>query len=110
MKAKNYGEILKARGFKLIDFTYTKYQGTNVFVKEHKYNRITCYVEKDSHGKGQNMSFSIVSQLMLLKQEPEAAKQCKSDYEYLVQEANKIYKAFEQLKNMKAPKHLYCFG
>ncbi|MBR4378262.1 MAG: hypothetical protein IKP50_05240 [Bacilli bacterium] len=108
-KFRNYNQVLKSRGYKVFEPSYSKYGGEIMFVKEHKYNRITCFVEKDTHGKGQRISFTILSQLVLLRDDPEKAKECKNDYEYLLIEANKIYEAFEELKVLKSPKYIYKF-
>ncbi len=106
MKAKNYNQVLRARGYKareLID-----YAGTCVYVKEHIYNKIVCTITKDTHGKGQTMTFNIYNTLRTPKDMTEF-KEAEFDRSYLVKEANKIHEVFEALKQMKAPKHLYCF-
>ena len=102
MKAKNYRQILESRGYKAN--IVNKYQGTDVYVKEHKYSIITCMVKKDTHGKAQDMWFAITSQI---KQDKEIQKRIDSDADFLSIEANKIHNAFEQLKSMKSPKHIY---
>ncbi len=102
MKAKNYSDILKARGYKVIE--HTKYQGVNVYVKKHKYNVSTCTVIKDSHGKGQSIEFAITSQIST---DPEIKKEINLDVSYLDLEASKIIEAFIKLKELKAPKHIY---
>ena len=102
MKVRNYDQVLKARGYECIKST--KYQGTNVYVKKHTYNVITCMVGKDAHGKAQEMWFTITDQF---HPDTEVQKKIDLDAEYLFLEAKKIRKAFEQLKQMKAPKHIY---
>ena len=57
MKAKNYNQVLRARGYKARELN--KYEGICVYEKVHKFNKIVCYVKKDSHGKGQEMTFNI---------------------------------------------------
>lgn len=104
MKAKNYNQVLRARGYKAVE--QTKYQGTNVYVKKHKYNVSTCTVIKDTHGKGQSIEFTITSQVSI---DPEIKKQIDFDASYLATEAGKIIEAFVKLREMKAPKYLYCF-
>lgn len=106
MKAKNYDQLLKARGFKCT--FHTKYQGVNVYEKEHKFNRSVCYVKKDTHGKGQEMTFDIYRTSASV-QNIDEFKEKEFDRSYLVKEAIAIHEAFENLKNLKAPKHLYCF-
>ena len=106
MKAKNYNQVLRARGYKARELC--KYEGTCVYVKEHLYNKIVCYVKKDSHGKAQVMTFNIYNTLRTPKDMVEFKEQ-EFDRSYLVKEATKIHEVFETLKTMKAPKHLYCF-
>lgn len=106
MKAKNYNQVLRARGYKARELS--QYQGTCVYVKEHKFNKIVCTVVKDTHGKGQEMTFNIYTTLRLPKNMDEFKEQ-EFDRSYLVKEATKIHEVFETLKTMKAPKHLYCF-
>ena len=106
MKAKNYLQVLKARGFKVRE--HTDYRGTNVFVKEHKFNKVVCTIEKDTHGKAQTMTFNIFN-AMRLPSNIDEFKEAEFDRQYLTKEALAIHDAFEQLKTMKAPKHLYCF-
>lgn len=103
MKAKNYSQILKARGYE--PAIINKYQGTDLYIKVHTTNEIICRVEKDSHGKAQTMMFEI-NQYKKPK-DFEQFKKSEFDREYLWREANKIHEAFEQLKQMKAPKHIY---
>lgn len=102
MKVRRFDEILRARGYKAQE--QVKYQGTNVYVKQHKYNIVTCMVQKDSHGKAQDMWFAITSQI---EHDKEIQKQIDLDADYLSLEADKIHEAFEQLKQMKSPKHIY---
>lgn len=102
MKVRNYGQLLKARGYHVVE--QTKYQGANVYVKKHKYNVATCTVIKDMHGKGQSIEFAITSQISL---DPEIKKQINFDASYLDLEAGKIIEAFVKLREMKAPKHIY---
>ena len=106
MKAKNYNQVLRARGYRARELS--EYQGQCVYVKEHLFNKIVCTVEKDSHGKGQTMTFNIYSTLRIPKN-MEEFKSAEFDRGYLVKEAEAIHKAFEELKTLKAPKHLYCF-
>lgn len=106
MKAKNYNQVLRARGYRARELT--DYAGTCVYVKEHLFNKIVCTVTKDSHGKGQEMTFNIYNTLRTPKDMVEF-KDAEFDRSYLVKEAEKIHEAFETLKTMKAPKHLYCF-
>ena len=106
MKARRFDEVLRARGFKVRE--RTDYQGLNVYEKEHKFNKIVCYVEKDSHGKAQSMTFNIYNTLKTPKDMVEFKEQ-EFDRNYLVKEATKIHEAFEQLKVLKSPKHIYCF-
>ncbi len=105
MKAKNYSQILKARGYKPV--LINEYQGTDLYRKTHATNEVICSVEKDSHGKAQTMTFEINQYKK--PQDFEQFKKSEFDREFLWREANKIHEAFEQLKQMKAPKHLYCF-
>jgi len=106
MKAKNYTQVLKARGFKCRE--RSDYQGLNVFEKVHRFNKVVCTVIKDTHGKAQAMTFNIYNTLQTPKDMVEF-KEAEFDRSYLVKEAEAIHKAFEELKQMKAPKHLYCF-
>jgi hypothetical protein len=107
MKARRFDEILRARGYKAQE--QVKYQGTNVYIKQHIYNTLICKVEKDSHGKAQSMSFQMIGGTKTLTGNIEEFKKAEFDREFLVREAIKIHDAFEQLKQLKAPKHLYCF-
>ena len=106
MKAKNYNQILKSRGYVVRE--RSNYQGQNVFVKEHLFNKVVCIAEKDSHGKGQTMMFNIYGTLRT-PTNMEEFKKANLDREFLYREALKIHEAFEQLKQLKSPKHLYCF-
>ena len=106
MKAKNYNQVLRARGYKARELA--DYEGICVYEKVHKYNKIVCYVKKDPHGKGQEMTFNIYG-TMTTPQDMVEFKEQEFDRSYLVKEAEKIHEAFEALKNLKAPKHLYCF-
>jgi len=106
MKATNYNQVLRARGFKARELS--KYQGLNVYEKEHKFNKIVCTVIKDSHGKAQSMTFNIYNTLKTPKTMEEFKEQ-EFDRGFLVKEANVIHAAFEKLKGMKRPKYLYCF-
>jgi len=110
MKATNYRQILKARGYKVQ--IQIKYQGTNVYIKKHIYNTLICKVEKDSHGKGQTINFVVASKLPEftdLKDFKEKCKVADLDREYLIAEAERIHEAFEELKAKKSPKYIYCF-
>ena len=104
MKVKDYRQLLQARGFKCRE--QSKYQGLNVFEKEHLYNKVVCTVIKDSHGKAQSMTFNIYGTLRTPKDMDEF-KDAEFDRSYLSAEAQKIYKSFEELKTLKAPKYIY---
>ena len=104
MKVKDYRQLLLARGF--VCREQSKYQGLNVFEKEHLYNKIVCTVVKDTHGKAQSMTFNIYHTQRLPKDMDEFKVQ-EFDRSYLVKEAQKIYKSFEELKVLKAPKVVY---
>lgn len=106
MKAKNYNQVLRSRGYRARELT--DYEGICVYEKEHLFNKIVCYVKKDSHGKGQEMTFNVYSTLRL-PQNMEEFKAQEFDRSYLVMEAQKIHDAFEGLKKLKSPKHLHCF-
>ena len=106
MKAKNYNQVLKNRGYKVRELT--EYAGTCIYVKEHTFNKVVCTVVKDPHGKGQEMTFAIYNTLRTPKDMLEF-KEAEFDRSYLVMEAEKIHNAFEELKKLKSPKHLYCF-
>lgn len=106
MKAKNYNQVLRARGYRVRE--HSKYEGFCVYEKEHQFNTIVCYVRKDSHGKGQTMTFNIYNTIQI-PTNMEEFKSAEFDRGYLVKEAEAIHKAFEELKTLKAPKHLYCF-
>jgi len=106
MKAKNYNQVLRARGYKARELS--KYEGICIYEKVHKFNKIVCYVKKDSHGKGQEMTFNIYGTMTTPKDMVEFKEQ-EFDRSYLAKEANAIHDAFEKLKELKAPKHLYCF-
>lgn len=104
MKVKDYRQLLKARGF--VCREQSKYQGLNVFEKEHLYNKIVCTVIKDTHGKAQSMTFNIYGTLRTPKDMDEF-KRAEFDRGYLAKEAEAIYKSFEELKTLKAPKCVY---
>ena len=104
MKAVNYKQVLKFRGYKAREIG----RDCCVYEKEHIYNKIVCYVKKDSHCKGQEMTFQIYTGRKQPKDMVEF-KAAEFDRSYLVMEANKIHEAFEQLKVLKAPKYIYCF-
>lgn len=106
MKAKNYNQVLRARGYKARELS--EYEGICIYEKVHKFNKIVCYVKKDSHGKGQEMTFNFY-QTFTTPQNMEEFKEQEFDRSYLAKEANAIHDAFEKLKDLKAPKHLYCF-
>ena len=106
MKARRYDDILRARGFKTRE--RTDYQGVNIYEKEHKFNKVVCTVVKDTHGKAQVMLFNIYHTLRF-PQSMEEFKEQEFDRDYLYKEATKIHEAFEQLKQLKSPKHIYCF-
>jgi len=104
MKATTYAQILKACGYKCIE--KSKYQGVNVYEKQHIFNKIVCTVIKDSHGKGAEMTFNAYGTLRTPKDMYEF-KNAEFDRSYLVKEATKIHQAFEELKSKKSPKHIY---
>ena len=106
MKAKNYNQILRARGY--VARELSEYRGQCVYIKEHLFNKVVCTVTKDAHGKGQAMTFAIYNTLRT-PQNMEEFKSAEFDRGYLVKEAEKIHQAFEDLKALKAPKRLYCF-
>ena len=103
MKARRFDEVLRARGYKCRE--RSEYQGVNIYEKDHKFNKVVCYVTKDSHGKAQTMSFNISQKNIPMTFED--FKTQEFDREYLWREANKIHECFEQLKQMKSPKHIY---
>lgn len=103
MKVRRYDELLRARGYKCVG--HNDYQGTDVYEKEHSKNLIRCYIEKDSHGKAQTMSFNISQKNIPMTFED--FKTQEFDREYLWREANKIHECFELLRQMKSPKHVY---
>jgi hypothetical protein len=105
MKALNYRQILKARGYKAVE--QTKYQGQNIFIKQHKYNSVYCIIMKDTHGKAQTMTFNILNNTF--PGNMVEFKEAEFDRDYLEREANTIHTAFEELKTKKAPKYIYCF-
>lgn len=105
MNAKNYRQILNARGYR--EISNPKYKGLCVFEKEHRYNRIECWVEKDPHGKGVGMTFKAYS--CGWTGTIEKFKEAEFDRRYLVKEALAIHEAFEKLKAKKSPKSVACF-
>jgi len=106
MKARRYDEVLRARGYKVIK--HNEYQGTDIYEKKHLFNTIYCSVVKDTHGKAQEMNFMITGGNKI-PSDFEDFKRASLDHEFLAREAVKIHDCFEQLKQMKSPKHLYCF-
>ena len=107
MKVKDYRQVLKARGYKC--YERSDYQGTNIFVKEHLYNKIVCTIVKDTHGKAQTMTFNIYPTLRTPTDMVEFGEQ-EFDRGYLFKEAKAIHNAFEELKEKKSPKYIYCFN
>ncbi len=109
MKIKDYAQALRLRGFKVLELS--KYQGVNVYVKEHKFNKVVCRVYKDTHGKAQEMVFNIVPNFvkneMFTPKTMDEFNQAEFDRSYLVQEAKTLYKVFNELKQIKAPKCVY---
>ena len=106
-KFRRFDEVLRNRGYKQLD----QHNDKNIVViyeKKHLYNTVTIEVWKDSHKKGQKMTISIKSDAKPME-DMEKFKLANLDREYLVREAMKIHDCFEQLKQMKSPKHLYCF-
>ena len=108
MKARRFDDVLRSRGYKVRE--QSKYQGQNVYVKEHLFNKVICTVTKDTHGKAQEMTFLIVGQHERLPRDINEFKEAEGDREYLAKEAVKIHECFEQLKQLKSPKHIYCFN
>ena len=106
MKAKNYNQILRARGYRARELS--DYEGICVYEKTHMFNKIVCYVRKDNHGKGQEMTFAIYNTTKS-PQDMIEFKSAEFDRSYLVEEAKKIHEAFETLKILKSPKYIYCF-
>lgn len=100
MKVKDYRQLLKARGYHVVE--QTKYQGTNTFVKSHKYWNSYCVIEKDTHGKGQSIIFNITNNQF--PKDMVEFKDAEFDRSYLAKEATKIHETFEELKSKKAPK------
>jgi hypothetical protein len=45
MKAKNYNQVLRARGYRARELT--DYEGICIYEKVHKFNKIVCYIKKD---------------------------------------------------------------
>lgn len=107
MKATNYRQILKARGYKSVNLT--DYKGICIYEKIHAFNTIRCYIDKDSHGKGQDIYFNFSSNILKTPRDMNEFRQAESDRSYLVLEAEKIREYFELLKQMKSPKYIYCF-
>lgn len=104
-KFRNYNQLLKSRGYEAL--IKNEYKGTDLYIKIHATNEITCRVVKDSHGKAQTMMFEINQY-----KKPtnfEEFKKSEFDREYLWREANKIHEAFEELKVLKSPKYIYKF-
>jgi hypothetical protein len=108
MKAKDYSQILKARGYRVAG-SVNKYEGVDVYIKSHLYNAVICEVVKDSHGKAQEMTFTFVGGKKTPAKDIQTFKEVEGDRQYLTTEAIKIHECFEQLKQMKSPKHIYCF-
>lgn len=102
MKIRNYRQLLEARGYRC-EFC-NEYEGTDLYTKTHTDNTVRCWVKKDSHGKAQTISFLIDSARPV---DVEKLKLVEFDRSYLVKEILKIHEAFEQLKQMKSPKHIY---
>ena len=113
MKARRYDEILRARGYTLIENLRgnmdlpTTYKRIDVYEKKHKHNKIWCSVTIDSHGKAQEMKFSFIHSSS--PDNMEEFKKIEIDRQYLYIEAMKIHEAFELLKVKKSPKYIYCF-
>ena len=102
MKARHWRDILRYCGYETVQ--YSKYKGTCVYVKKHTRTTSTCTVIKDSHGKGQPITFAIASQR---SDDPEIKRIVDLDVGFLEQEAEKIVNAFRELKKMKSPKHIW---
>ncbi|MBP5468172.1 MAG: hypothetical protein J6Z11_02885 [Candidatus Riflebacteria bacterium] len=109
MKVRRYDELLRSRGYKCIQ--HQDYCGEDVYIKKHSKNVIKCFVQKDSHGKAQTMTFKFLTHQFENMNPDELTfeyfKEQEFDREYLWREANKIHECFEQLKQMKSPKHIY---
>ena len=124
MKVRNYNELLRARGYKKVSempdhivrnkqtgeleldkHTYAK---GITYEKVHRYYKVSCYITVDTHGKAQEMKMFINTNK--LTPDIYEFKKASLDHSYLSQEAMKIYDCFEQLKQMKSPKHIYCFN
>ena len=117
MKARNYAQVLKARGYKrtMTDYVMSQvyrwdYEAGQivVYVKEHLYNKVRIVIRKDSHKKGLTFEASIFTTAEASKS-LENFKKAEFDRQFLATEIIKIHEAFDQLKQMKAPKYLYCF-
>lgn len=108
MKAKRFDEVLRARGYRCVE--QVRYQGTNVYIKTHLYNAVVCEVKKDTHGKAQEMNFTFIGGKKTPAKDIQTFKEVEGDREYLAKEAVKIHECFEQLKQLKSPKHIYCFN
>lgn len=95
MKQDRFDRLLKSRGYQ--PRIRAKYKGVSSYSKEHLYFEIVCYVEKDSHGKGQTMSFNIYD-ASRTPQNMDEFRIAEFDRAYLVKEANIIHSEFEALK------------
>jgi len=98
MIGTRFERTLKDHGYKCVN--YTKYKGENVYEKEHLYNKIVCTVNKDSHGKAQEMTF-IIHTGRKTPQDFYEFKSAELDRGYLYEEAKKIFKMFEALREIK---------
>lgn len=113
MKIRRFDELLRARGYKLIRthrgnvVSENSYARIDVYEKQHTENKVECSVKFDTHGKAQTMNFYITSKKLFGHDNFEGFKIAEFDRSYLAKEAEKIHDAFEQLKQMKAPKHIY---
>ena len=98
MIATRFDRLLKQHGYK--EVSHSKYEGECVYEKNHLYTKIICTVKKDSHGKAQEMIFRAVEGRKIPK-DMYQFKEAEFDRGYLVQEADLIHKAFEDLRNQK---------
>lgn len=102
MIATRFDRLLKEHGYHVRE--RSEYQGTNVFVKEHIYNKIICTVTKDTHGKAQDMTFLVVNTDRKLPKDMNEFKEAEFDRSYLVKEARMLHEMFEALKLKKGAK------
>lgn len=92
MKKERFDRLLKRHGYE--PRALTEYAGTCSYSKEHAYSEATCYVEKDSHGKGIDMRFVIRDTAREPRNMAEF-KLAEFDRGYLAKEARLLHEAFE---------------